>query len=115
MCIRDSVKIAFGGIVVVMEVDGPDLAMMGCRMVFSEVIGFVEFAFSPNYMKLSLANSVACPLKLHVDCLGPFLFDGIVGDTGSGAVVGDDDSGWLRIPKFFEGDANGARFFTVVK
>ncbi len=71
--------------------------MMRRRMMFSEIIGFVELTFLPNDMKLVLANTVMGPIESHIDCFGSFLLDCIVGDTGGGTIVADEYSRWLWV------------------
>ena len=70
-------------------------------MVFGEVISVIEAAFSPKYMELALADAVADPVKTHVNCLGPFLLDSVIGDASSSAIVSLDGCGWLRVAEFF--------------
>jgi hypothetical protein len=84
-------------------------------MMFCEIIRFVQYSFFPENKKLILADAVADPIKTHVDGFRPFLFDAVVGNAGSGAVVGLDRSGRLRMAKFFEGDPQWACFFAIVE
>ena len=53
-----------------MKIGGTNLLVMGCRVMFGEVVGLVEAAFLPIDVKLSLANVVTDPIKVHVNCLG---------------------------------------------
>jgi hypothetical protein len=56
-------------------------------MMLGKKIGTVRAAFSLINQKLALANAVSNPIKTHVHGFGAFLFDAVVGDTGSRAVV----------------------------
>ena len=68
-----------------------------------EIISFVETtAFPVVDVKLALSDTVSNPVKAQVDSFGSFLFDGVIGDAGSGAVVCLDGSRWLRMAKFFK-------------
>lgn len=61
------------------------------RMVFGKIVGFIEAALSPIYKELSLTHpAVANPIKMHVDGFRAFLFDAVIGDAGSSAVVSLD-------------------------
>ena len=84
-------------------------------MVLGEVVGLVQTAFLPVDVELTLADAVADPVKPHVDGFGALLFDRVIGDAGGGAVVGLDGRRWLWVTEFFEGGADGARFFAVVE
>jgi hypothetical protein len=66
-------------------------------MVFREVIGAVVAVFFPTNHKLALADTVADPVKAHVNGFGSFLFDSVIGNTGGGAVVGLDWGGGLGV------------------
>ena len=61
--------------------------MMCCRMMFCKIVGFVETAFSPKDMKLTLADAVTDPIKSHVDGFRAFLLNGVVGNSRCCAVV----------------------------
>jgi len=88
---------------------------MGSGMMLCEVIGTVEFAFAPEDLKLALAYTITDPIEAHVDGLGSLLFDGIVGDTASRAVVRDNGSRALGMAHFFEGNADWAGVLAIVK
>ena len=88
--------------------------MFGC-MVLCKVIGAVDCGLAPVDVILALAHAIANPIKSHVDCFGPFLFDGVIGETGGRGVVGFDGSGWLWVPKLGQARPNRASFFSVVK
>ena len=49
------------------QVGGPDGLMMGRRMVFGKVVGTIRLAFAPINLKLTLANTIANPVKTHID------------------------------------------------
>jgi len=54
---------------------------------------------------MALLDTIADPEEAHVHSFGPLLFDGVVGDAGSGGVVGGDGGWSLRVSKLFEGDS----------
>jgi hypothetical protein len=60
---------------------------MRSGMMFSKVIGFVKSAGFPIDMELALADTVANPVQAHIDGFGAFLFDSIIGNASSSAVV----------------------------
>jgi hypothetical protein len=73
---------------------------MGGRVVFGEIVGIVISARFPMDNKLALAYAVANPIKTHVNGLGPALLDGVIGNAGSGDVVGLYGCGWLGVAAF---------------
>lgn len=79
--------------------------MVRSRVVFCEVVGFVQFAWSPIDMKLSLSGAIAYPIKSHIDGLGAFLFDSVVCNSDCSTVVGLDGRWWLGMAEFFEASA----------
>jgi hypothetical protein len=89
--------------------------MVRRRVMFGKVIRFVHASFSPLYSKLALSDSIADPIEPHVHSFRTFLFNGIVNNPGGCAVIGNDDSGWLRVPEFFQSCSDRTRFPSVVK
>ena len=49
--------------------------------MFGEIICSIQLAFSPKHMELFLLDSVADPIKAHVDGFGAALLYGVVGDA----------------------------------
>jgi hypothetical protein len=96
-----------------MEIRGSNLLMMGRRVVFAEIIGAVEAALLPIDVKVALADAVTNPVKSHVNCFRMFLFDGVVGNTGSSTVVSLNGSRRLRMSKFFKANTDRAGLFAV--
>ena len=85
-------------------------------MVFSEVVSFVGTSLALKDMELFLADMIADPIKMHVDCLGSFLFDGVaLGDTRSSAIVSLDGSGRLPMTQFFKSCAKGTGLLAIVE
>lgn len=82
-------------------------------MVLGEIVGSVGFAGPPVNVELFLADTVAHPIISHVDCLGALLFDGVVGNSGGSAIVGDHGGGWLGVAEFFKADTGWTGFFGV--
>ena len=62
--------------------------MMAGRVMYGEIISKVDGTFAPVNVKLTLADTIANPVKSHVDGFGAALFDGVVGDAAGGAIVG---------------------------
>ena len=59
--------------------------MMSCRMMFRQIVGQLVLATSnPINSELIAVDPVLNPIKSHVDGFGSSLFDGVVGNTGSG-------------------------------
>ena len=58
--------------------------MMVGRVRLGVVIATISIARLPIYRKLFLEGPILDPIKTHVDGFRPFLFDGVVGETGSG-------------------------------
>ena len=56
-------------------------------MMFGEVIGQIDAAFSPINEKLPLTYTVSDPIKTHVNGFGLTLFDGIIDDSQCGAII----------------------------
>ena len=63
-----------------------------------------RWMFSPVDLKLSLSDTIANPIKSHVDGFGAPLFDRVGGDSAGSVVVGDNRRGGLGVPHFFEGN-----------
>jgi hypothetical protein len=79
--------------------------MMGGRMMLGKVVGTVRLAFAPVNLKLALADTIADPVKSHINCFGSFLFDGVSGDAAGSVVVGGHGRCGLLVPHFFKGNA----------
>ena len=86
-----------------MQINGAHENVITGRMMFCEVIGKVLGAFAPIDLELFLLDSVLNPVETHINGFGAALFDGFVGDTGSGGVVDNNAGGWLGMSQFFEG------------
>ena len=82
-------------------------------MVLGEVVCFVGCSRFPEDMELLLADSIFQPVESHVDGLGMFHFDGVIGDSRGSVVVGLDRSGWLWVAHLSKGVANGAGLFRI--
>ena len=83
--------------------------------MFGVVVGDIDVAGGPENVEVVLADAVADPVETHVHGATAFLFDRVVGNTGSTGIVGLHWCCWLGVP---HGDENGAEhfgIFTVVK
>jgi len=80
-----------------MEVDGMHLAVVGSWMMFCEVIPFVVFAGLPINLELPLLDTVADPVKAHVNGFGSFLFHRVIDDSFCSSVFGLDGCCWLGV------------------
>ena len=76
-------------------------------MVFGEIVCMVGDAQLPKNVKLALSDTIPDPIEAHVDGFRPFLFDGVIGNAASSAVVGLEWCGWLQVAKFIQGNAHG--------
>ena len=85
------------------------------KVMLGKIIGTIATAFTPIDLKLALANSIADPVEPHVNGLGSFLFDRVVGDTGGGAVISSDRCGRLGMAHFTQGNSKWTRFFAIVE
>ena len=70
-------------------------------MMFCKIIGFVQGAGFPINVELALADAVANPVKAHIDGLGAFLFDSVIGNASCSAVVCYNGCGRLGMAEFF--------------
>ena len=70
--------------------------------MFGKIISSVQNSSFPVDVELSLAHPVADPIEAHVDGFGAFLFDGVVGNSGGGAVVSNNWGGGLGMAEFFK-------------
>ena len=93
----EPIKIILGRTSGRVEIRGADCTMMRSWIMFSKTVGLVGGTSVPVSIKLTLANAIADPIETHVNSFGAFLFDRVVGDTGGGSVVSDEDCGWLRM------------------
>jgi hypothetical protein len=92
----------------------PHTAVVGGRvMLLGVIIGKIVCSGPPVDQELPLAGPVLDPVESHVDGLGSFLFDGVVGESfGSGVM--DLHWGWrLRMTHLFERCPNGDGFLSV--
>ena len=80
-----------------------------------EVVGSICDAAAPVNDELALRNAVTNPVEAHIHRFGSLLLDGVVGNAGGSAIVGDDGGGRLGMAKFFERDALGYGFLAVVE
>jgi len=60
---------------------------MQSRVVLTEVIGTVGAARLPKNVELPLTYPIPQPIELHVNGLGLFLIDSVIGNAAGGAVV----------------------------
>ena len=66
------------------------------------IVAQVFDAGLPVDEELTLACTVADPIKAHVDRFRSFLLDGVVGESVGGGVVDLDWHGRLWVPQFAE-------------
>ena len=83
--------------------------------MFGVVISKVLDARFPMYVELVLSNTVTDPVKTHINCFRPALFDGIVDDTGGAGIVDLNRSCGLGPAEFEEGGANGTSILGIVE
>ena len=62
--------------------------MMGGRILFGELVGAVHVSSAPVVnLEFSLADTIANPIKTHVNGFGKFLFDSVVGGNATSSTV----------------------------
>ena len=66
--------------------------------MFGEAVSFVGTALTPKYVELFLMHTIADPIKAHINGLGSFLFDGVIGDTSSYTIVSLNGRWRLWVP-----------------
>ena len=78
---------------------------------FGKIIGMVGTAGLPENVKLALPDLIPDPIELHVDGLGSLLFDGVIGNAASSAVVGLQWCGWLWVGQVHPGQCAWDKWF----
>jgi hypothetical protein len=76
-------------------------------MMIYEVIRKVSFSSLPSDSELTLPNAVSYPIETQVKCFTATLFDGVVGNTSSGGISGEDEQRGLRMSHFVECSMEG--------
>lgn len=87
--------------------------MVTWSMMLGVIVCQVGACRAPKNDELALFDTVADPVKTHVDGPGSLLSDVLVGDTCGCGVVGDDGRGWLRVSHFGGYGAKNCSFFAV--
>ena len=65
--------------------------------MFGVVVRFVGGTRAPVDEKLAKERTVLEPVVVHVDGFGALLFDGVVGESSAGGIIGLDGSDGLRM------------------
>ena len=81
--------------------------------MLGEIVGQVYGALAPEDFELALVDSVSNPIVVHIHHFHVPLFNSVVGNASSYAVVHDDDGRGLWVPHLSKGGSNGAGFFAV--
>ena len=84
-------------------------------MMFGEIISTVGGAFSPEHLKLALANAITDPIESDVDGFGAFLLNGIGSDAARSVIVSNNGSGGLGVTHFLKSDAERTGVFAIMK
>ena len=63
--------------------------------MFGKIVGFVGAALAPKNVELFLMHMITDPIKAHIDGLGSFLFDGVIGNTSGCAIISLNRGGRL--------------------
>ncbi len=82
--------------------------MMGCGVMFGEIIGPIGDPRFPENMKLALMGAITKPVKSHVHGFGALLFDRVIDNPTGDVVVGLQRHGGLRMTQFLQCHADGA-------
>ncbi len=64
-------------------------------------------------MVLALVDLVSYPVKMHVNGLGAFLLDIVIGNTSGCGIVSLNGCGMLVMSKFLQGNAQGTSMFGI--
>ena len=83
--------------------------------MFRKIIGIILNATFPVDQKFAMLDSVANPIKVHVDCFGAALFNGGVDDTSGTSVVRLDGGGRLWVTEVVQDGAQHGAIFGVEK
>ena len=95
------------------KVYGADFSMMGGQEVLGEIVSQVYGTLAPEDFELALVDSVLNPIVAHIHHFHVPLFNGVIGNAGSHAVVHDDDGRGLQMPHLSKGCVNEAGFLAV--
>ena len=83
--------------------------------MLGKVVAFIHRTRFPKDVELLLANRIVYPIEAHVNGLGVFLFDRVLGEPMAGTVVNLEWCGWLLVAKFFESMMKGDRLTSIVE
>jgi len=89
--------------------------MMRIWVVLGEVICFVGSTWSPKDVILALMDMITNPIEAHVNGLGPFLLDVVIGNASDSGIVHLNRGGGLGMSKFVESNAQGTCMFGIEK
>ena len=81
------------------------------RKIICQVVG----STAPVDEKLALVDTVADPIKAHVDGFRAALLDSVVGNPSGTGIVCLDGSGVLRVAHVFESGTKHGAIFGIVK
>jgi hypothetical protein len=84
-------------------------------MMLAETVGLVEGTLVPQSVELPLSDPATHSVELHAHCLGPFLFDGIVGDASCHVVVSFNDGRGLWAAHLLEHCSDRAGFLAAAE
>jgi len=84
-------------------------------MMFGNIISKVETPGCPIDIELFVQDSVLDPVETHVNSLGTFLFDSVIGNACGRGVVSLERGGWLGMPHFIESVSDGHGFSSIEK
>jgi len=96
-----------------MEIMRVHVLVMRIQMMFGEIVSTVGFTGAPKDVELALVHPVLYPVKAHVNGLGTFLADVVMGNAGHSGVVHLNGHGRLCMSKFFQRSTKGACMFGI--
>ena len=73
-------------------------------MKFADIVSIVTVFWPPVDDELLPAGSIPEPVEAHVNGLGFFVIDAVVGEANRGSVFYLDRGGWLGMTHFGAGD-----------
>ena len=98
-----------------LEVNLAHESMVGCGVVFCEVVGEVFVSWSPVDQELALLDAVLYPIESHVHGFGFALSDSAVGDASGGRVIGLNGRCRLWVMHLVERRAGGGGIAGIVE
>jgi hypothetical protein len=82
-------------------------------MVFGKIISEIGFSRGPENFEMSLFDTVADPVELHVYGSRALLIDSVISDTAGGGIVSLDGCSFLSLAHFLQGGSKNVTLFGI--